>query len=73
MSTAEVVHGQAYLDQDKGPTILGVMFTMTILSTLFVGARVFTRQHIMGKMHLDDWLTAAALVSGPSGCSSSPF
>ena len=36
---------------------------MSILSTIFVVARVFTRSTIMGKTHADDWLTVVAVVS----------
>jgi hypothetical protein len=61
MSTT--AHTQAYMNANKGPVILGVILTVCILSTIFVGARLFTRKLIMGKLNLDDWLTIVAIVS----------
>lgn len=55
-------HTQAYMDADKGPVILGVTLTVCVLSTIFVGARLFTRKLIIGALNLDDWLTIAATV-----------
>jgi uncharacterized Tic20 family protein len=55
-------HTQAYLDADKGPTILGVVITVSILSTIFVAGRVYTRKRIIGALHLDDWFTIVAVV-----------
>lgn len=56
-------HTQAYLDANKGPTILGVILTVSILSTIFVAGRVYTRKKILGALHLDDWLTIVSVVS----------
>lgn len=61
-TTPQVQHSQEYLDEDKGPAILGVSITVVVLSTVFVAARIFTRQKIMGQLHLDDWLSVAAMV-----------
>ncbi|KAI1013844.1 hypothetical protein LB503_010536 [Fusarium chuoi] len=55
-------HTQAYLDADKGPTILGLVITVSILSTIFVAGRVYTRKRIIGALHLDDWFTIVAVV-----------
>ncbi|KAF5701745.1 integral membrane protein [Fusarium mundagurra] len=55
-------HTQAYLDANEGPTILGVIITVSILSTIFVVGRVYTRKWILGALRLDDWLTIAAVV-----------
>ncbi|KAF7542593.1 hypothetical protein G7Z17_g11440 [Cylindrodendrum hubeiense] len=62
MSTDTTSHTQAYLDANKGPVILGVILTVSTLSTLFVGARLFTRKLIMGAFNLDDWLTICAVI-----------
>lgn len=56
-------HTPEYLAADKGPVILGVIITLTVISTLFVAARVFTRQKILGKAQLDDWLVVVSVVS----------
>lgn len=50
------------VDADKGPTILVTSIVVTVLSTLFVGARLFTRLYLLGKMHLDDYFMIAAMV-----------
>lgn len=51
-----------YLAANKGPTIMAITITVTAVSTIFVMARIFTRQKIMGRMHLDDWLVAPSIV-----------
>ncbi|CAM1504818.1 Fc.00g024090.m01.CDS01 [Cosmosporella sp. VM-42] len=61
-ATPPVHHTQAYLSEDKGPVILGVILTVSILSTIFVFARLFTRKKILGSLHLDDWLTIPAVI-----------
>ncbi|RTE78244.1 hypothetical protein BHE90_007291 [Fusarium euwallaceae] len=55
-------HTQAYLDANKGPVILGVILTVSILSTIFVAGRVYTRKKILGALHLDDWLTIVSVI-----------
>ncbi|KAF4972243.1 hypothetical protein FSARC_1140 [Fusarium sarcochroum] len=55
-------HTQAYLDANKGPMILGVILTVSILSTVFVVGRLYTRKRIIGALHLDDWLTIVAVI-----------
>ncbi|CAG9984040.1 unnamed protein product [Clonostachys byssicola] len=52
-----------WVAQNKGPSILGVCITVTVLSTLFVIMRLFTRQKIMGELHLDDYLVTLATFS----------
>src|SRR6478609_10149393 len=61
-------HTQAYLDADKGPTILGLVITVSILSTIFVAGRVYTRKRIIGALHLDDWFTIVAVVCSLALC-----
>ncbi|KAM5350253.1 hypothetical protein ACJ41O_006758 [Fusarium nematophilum] len=57
-----VQHSQGYLDDDKGPIIIGLSIAVTGLSTIAVLARLFTRQKFMGRLHLDDWLSLAAML-----------
>lgn len=65
MSATPVEHTADYVAANKGPTILGVIFTMTAISTGFIGARIFTRAKILGKMQLDDWLVVVSVVGCP--------
>ena len=58
----------SYLAENKGPSIMVTCCTVTALSTLFIFARLFTRQKIMGKLHLDDYLVTLALVSRRATC-----
>jgi hypothetical protein len=48
--------------QNKGPAILIACITVTIISTIFVVARLFVRGCIARQMYLDDYFMAAALV-----------
>lgn len=63
--SSENPHSEAYLEANKGPAILGIVLTASILSTVFVFGRVFTRKRIIGALHLDDWFTVIAMVSSP--------
>lgn len=56
-------HTAAYKADNKGPMIIAVCLAVTVLSTIFVALRVFTRQKIMGQLHLDDWLVIPSIVS----------
>lgn len=48
--------------EDKGPAILAACIGVTVLSTIFVAARLFVRGRIIGKMYLDDYFMAASMV-----------
>lgn len=50
------------VDHDKGPTILATSIAVTVLSTLFVLSRLFTRGYLLGKLYLDDYFMLAAMV-----------
>lgn len=53
------------LDQDndnQGPTILAVMWTMTMLALVFVVTRLCVRSRLLRNFGLDDWLIAASMV-----------
>lgn len=56
-------HTDAYLAETKGPTILATCITLCVLSTVFVFARLFTRQKLMGKMNSDDYMVGVSIVS----------
>lgn len=49
--------------QDKGPTILALQWTLTVLATIFVAARIFVRTTLVKRMGLDDYLIILSLVS----------
>ncbi|KAL5365186.1 Alpha/Beta hydrolase protein [Aspergillus floccosus] len=53
----------AYDAQDKGPTLLVVIWTLTALTTLMVAVRLFIRTKIIRNLGLDDWLIAFSMVS----------
>lgn len=44
------------------PIIMGVIISVSVLSTIFVGARIFTRARLTGNMFLDDYLVVIAAV-----------
>ncbi|KAK2049471.1 integral membrane protein [Colletotrichum somersetense] len=50
--------------ENKGPTALGIVISMSILSTLFTAARLFVRGKILGKFHMDDYLMVASVICG---------
>ena len=56
-------HSKAYLDANRGPVVIGIVITVTSMSTLTVIARLFTRQKISKTFHLDDLFTVVACVS----------
>lgn len=53
----------AWEAEDKGPTSLGIILSVTVLSTLFAAARIFVRGKMLGKIYLDDYLIIASVVS----------
>jgi hypothetical protein len=48
--------------EDKGPAIIATICAVTVLETLFCAARVYTRGHILGRLHLDDYLIMLSVV-----------
>ncbi|KAF5484079.1 hypothetical protein CGCF413_v015133 [Colletotrichum fructicola] len=61
MSTASSPERDA---EDKGPTALGIVISVSALSTVFAAARLFVRGKILGKVHLDDYLIIASVICG---------
>ncbi|KAJ5626328.1 hypothetical protein N7510_002637 [Penicillium lagena] len=57
-----------YLEQDKGPKILSVLWTLTGLTTILVVARVWTRIKILKNFGVDDYLIVIAMVLGLAYC-----
>jgi hypothetical protein len=47
--------------QNKGPTILGVMWATTSTALVFVVARIYTRGKILKKLGLDDYLISLSM------------
>ncbi|KAK1856563.1 integral membrane protein [Colletotrichum chrysophilum] len=52
----------AWRAENKGPESLVAIITVTVLSTVFTGARLFVRGKILGKVHLDDYLIIASVI-----------
>jgi hypothetical protein len=52
-----------YIAESRVPLIMGVIISVSILSTIFVVARIFTRTRLTGNMFLDDYLVIIAAVS----------
>lgn len=66
MAAANSAAGLNIVDHDKGPAILATSVTVTALSTLFVGARLFTRAYIIKKLYLDDYFIFLSMVCAPA-------
>ncbi|KAH6640166.1 hypothetical protein F5144DRAFT_525484 [Chaetomium tenue] len=62
MAAANSDAGLSIVDHDKGPTILATSVAVTAVSTLFVGARLFTRAHIIKKLYLDDYFIFISMI-----------
>ncbi|KAJ0160579.1 hypothetical protein CTA2_7724 [Colletotrichum tanaceti] len=50
--------------ENKGPTAIGIIVSVSVLSTLFTAARLFVRGKILGKVHLDDHLIVISVLCG---------
>lgn len=51
-----------YIEESRAPLIIGVIISVSVLSTIFVLARIFTRTRLTGSMFLDDYLVMIAAV-----------
>lgn len=49
--------------ENRGPTTLGVIISVSVLSSLFTAARLFVRGKILRRLYLDDYLIIASMVS----------
>ncbi|OJJ50176.1 hypothetical protein ASPZODRAFT_13265 [Penicilliopsis zonata CBS 506.65] len=50
------------ISQDKGPTILSIIWVLTAISSVFVLARLFVRIYVLQKTGLDDILISASMI-----------
>ncbi|KAK8119931.1 uncharacterized protein PG998_004557 [Apiospora kogelbergensis] len=53
-----------YLEQDKGPSILAAIITVTVIGTIFTVTRLYVRQFIRGKLMADDYLILISMLCG---------
>lgn len=54
-----------YLEQDKGPSILAAIITVTVIGTIFTVTRLYVRQFVRGKLMTDDYLILISMVGTP--------
>ncbi|KAM7200357.1 hypothetical protein V8F20_005334 [Naviculisporaceae sp. PSN 640] len=52
---------EAYAAENKGPVILGVTTSLTILTFLFVAARIYSRFLSHGKLAIDDYIVIVCI------------
>lgn len=72
--TSPEVESNAWKAQDKGPSIEAVTWTMTVLGTVFVAARLYVRGIIWKRLRADDYYVTCALVRHSCHCMSpNPF
>lgn len=55
--------GDELKSDDKGGTMMGVMWSLTVLALLIVVTRLYTRQRLLRNLGLDDWLIVASMVT----------
>jgi hypothetical protein len=48
--------------QNKGPRIIVIVYVFTILASLFVAGRIFSRIKKLGRLAVDDYLILISLV-----------
>ncbi|KAK8054810.1 hypothetical protein PG993_000037 [Apiospora rasikravindrae] len=53
-----------YLQQDKGPSILAAIITVTVIGTIFTVARLYVRHFIRGGLRVDDYLILVSMLCG---------
>jgi hypothetical protein len=62
MSSSTGTYSEAYLHETKGVNILAPMWTLTMITTSVVIARIYIRARIVKKIGLDDWAIVVGLV-----------
>lgn len=50
-------------DRDRGSIILGITWTLTLISLIFVCLRMYSRIRLVQRIWWDDWLAVIAVVS----------
>ena len=58
---------KALIDDDRGPTILALLYSGSAVAAAIVALRLWVRVKIIRNVGLDDWLVAASLVCGVLG------
>jgi len=53
-----------YLQESRGSIIVGVTAALTVLATLFVIGRVYSRMISVGKVFIDDWIMILSIILG---------
>ncbi|KAH6669670.1 hypothetical protein F5X68DRAFT_194655 [Plectosphaerella plurivora] len=51
------------LEATRAPVILGGIVAASVVCTLFTAARLWVRGKILGRLHADDWLVVASVIS----------
>jgi hypothetical protein len=49
---------------DRGKTVFVVTLVMSVLATVFTGARMWSKWGVVKRVSADDWLVVLAWVSG---------
>lgn len=62
MSSSTGEYSEAYLKTNKGVNILAPMWTLTVITTCIVLARIYIRARIVKKVGLDDWAVVVGMV-----------
>lgn len=63
--SSPAVGSEAWLAQNKGDVVVGLCWTVTAVSSLFVAARIWVRASMWKKLELDDYFMTAASVCLP--------
>jgi hypothetical protein len=62
MSDSTSGYSAAYLAENKAVNILAPMWTLSVLTTSMVVARIYIRVKIVKNVGLDDWVIMAGMV-----------
>jgi hypothetical protein len=60
--TAPVALTPEIASQNKGPRIIVIVYVFTILASLFVAGRIFSRIKKLGRLAVDDYLILISMV-----------
>jgi len=63
LSPEEIAYQQSHINENNGPTVIGVSVMLTVLSAITVALRFVSRWRIKAPLQLDDWLSIPSLVS----------
>jgi hypothetical protein len=51
-----------YENETRGPLFVGLTTALTVLATLFVAGRIYSRLISVGKVFVDDWIMILSIV-----------